>query len=76
MTDRTNALIVVLDKATRVDDVESLRQAIAHMRGVVAVEPEGSDSLTDGAVAMQTRNRIAMRIYELSQAVLRGEDSA
>ncbi len=38
MTDRINALTVVLDEDLREDDVDSLCNAIMHMRHVIKVE--------------------------------------
>ena len=39
MTDRYNAIVVVLEKDTREDDAESLLSAIRMMRGVLSVTP-------------------------------------
>lgn len=39
MTDRYNALTVVLEQDTRDDDAQALIQAIAQLRGVLKVEP-------------------------------------
>lgn len=39
MTDRWNALLVILDHDIRDDDAEPLRQAILRMRGVADVRP-------------------------------------
>ena len=43
MTDRTQALTVVLEKRSRVDDVEELTGAIGMMKGVYTVAPVVSD---------------------------------
>ncbi len=43
MTDRINALCVVLAHDIRTDDVEPLVQAIGHLRGVLSVTPNVSD---------------------------------
>lgn len=40
MTDRSGALIVVLDQDRRVDDLEEILTAIRMIKGVVAVEPQ------------------------------------
>lgn len=47
MTDRVHSLLVVLEKDYREDDVQSLIEALAHMRGVAGVEKfkTGADSL-------------------------------
>ena len=44
MTDRINALIVVLDKDVRSDDVQPLVDAIRQLRGVASVGLNVSDS--------------------------------
>ena len=38
MTDRINALVVVLEKDTREDDVQALAEAIAMFQGVLSVK--------------------------------------
>lgn len=43
MTDRINAITVVLDKDMRVDDAESLLAAIRQLRGVLSVDPHVSE---------------------------------
>ncbi len=43
MTDRLNALTVVLDKDIRVDDAEALIAAISQFRGVLSVQGNVSD---------------------------------
>lgn len=43
MSDRIHTLTVVLEKDMRDDDVESLKSAIGHMRGVLSVDGEVSD---------------------------------
>jgi len=51
MTDHTNALVVVLEHDIRTDDVESLMQAIRHLRGVLSVTPNVSN--VDSHIAQQ-----------------------
>lgn len=46
MTDRVNKLTVVLEKDIRIDDVQSLIDAINHLKGVAAVTPGIVDSTT------------------------------
>lgn len=43
MTDRLNALIVVLEKDVREDDIEATRKAIEQIKGVVSVQNNISD---------------------------------
>ncbi len=54
MTDRVNALVVVLEKDIRIDDVESLRKAIRHMRGVRSVDVNVTE-LADHVAYVQIR---------------------
>ena len=54
MTDRINALTVVLDTDVRDDDAESLCEAIMHFRHVIKVEKNVSDI---EATVAQTRVR-------------------
>lgn len=44
MTDRVHSLTVVLKEDTRVDDVESISNAIRMVRGVISVEGNVADS--------------------------------
>lgn len=44
MTDRLNALTVVLEQDLRVDDAESLITAIRQLKGVASVEPRIVDA--------------------------------
>lgn len=39
MTDRINAVVVVLEEDTRIDDAEDLLTAIRQLRGVISVTP-------------------------------------
>lgn len=43
MTDRTHAFTVVLDREYRVDDAESIVNAIMMVKGVIDVQPHISD---------------------------------
>ncbi len=52
MTDRVNALIVVLDQDIRIDDVGGLIASIEHLRHVASVEPNVSD--LDAHIAKET----------------------
>lgn len=57
MTDRFNALVVVLEHDMREDDAESLVDAIKHLRGVVDVR--GNVPSIDAHVAeMRVRSEI------------------
>jgi hypothetical protein len=43
MTDRINSLTVILEKDTRADDIECLKNAILQLKGIIAVEKNVSD---------------------------------
>jgi len=58
MTDRYNALTVVLDRDIRSDDCEPLIAAIQQLRGVLSVTPNVSDF--DDHVAFE-RARLELR---------------
>ncbi len=49
MTDRLNALIVILEHDIREDDAEPIINAIQQLRGVLQVEPHVADSIGDAA---------------------------
>lgn len=51
MTDRYNALTVVLDRDIRSDDAEAIINAIRQIRGVLAVDPHVADMADHVAVA-------------------------
>lgn len=58
MTDRLNALTVVLEQDLRTDDAEALIQAIHQLRGVLSVEGHVAD--VNSTVAYQ-RARLEVR---------------
>lgn len=61
MTDRINALIVALESDIRDDDVESLREAIRHFRGVAGVtlnEVSPSDYVARQRIANALREAV------------------
>lgn len=63
MTDRINALTVVLDKDIRADDVEYLKQAISMIRGVLRVDQHVSDISSHIAYA-RARADLQERLFE------------
>ena len=66
MTDRVGTLLVALEHDLRVDDAESLINAIKCMRGVVSVVPAdgGADTSTERAVELLTGVLLAhLRTY-------------
>ncbi len=69
MTDRLNALTVVLEVDIRDDDAEPLIAAIRMLRGVQSVEPRVADS-RDHIAYMRARTDIGGKLFD----VLSGTD--
>lgn len=63
MTDRVNALTVVLDADYRTDDVEQIVKAISMVRGVVKVDMHVARSMSDHVARTRVR-------FELQEALL------
>lgn len=64
MTDRYNALIVVLEQDTRSDDAEATIAAIRQIKGVLSVEPNVADS-TDHIAQMRVRTEISEALLKV-----------
>ena len=64
MTDRYNALIVVLDKDIREDDAEATIKAIEQIRGVASVTGNVSD-ISDHIAKDKAIQEIKNKIWEL-----------
>lgn len=64
MTDRLNAIIVVLDRDIREDDAEPILEAIRQLRGVASVTGNVSDFNTHIAKEI-AKNEIKTQIYSL-----------
>ena len=64
MTDRANALTVVLDKDYRDDDIESLVNAIKQFKGVIDVSLNISNS-TDHIAQMRAKVELKGKIYDV-----------
>ena len=64
MTDRVNALVVVLDENIRTDDVEPLMNAIRQMRHVVSVEGNVTD-LSSHTAEMRVRNELGIKLMKV-----------
>ncbi len=64
MTDRINALTVVLEDNVRADDAEFIINAIRAIRRVVAVEPHVAD-IGDEVARQQVKSEIRDKILEL-----------
>ena len=63
MTDRYNALTVVLDRDMREDDAEHLINAIRMLRGVLSVNPNVSD-LQDHVAIMRVKRELTQKLYD------------
>lgn len=64
MTDRYNALIVVLEVDTRSDDAEQVIEAIKMLRGVASVTPNVSN-FEHHIAKMQVRSEMKQRFLDL-----------
>lgn len=64
MTDRFNALTVVLDHDIREDDAEVLIQAIKMLKGVVDVKGNVAD-VTAYAIEARVRNELAQKLLDV-----------
>lgn len=67
MTDRVNALTVVLDVDTRVDDVEALMSAIRMMKGVRGVSGNVVE-LQDHIAYVRARTDVEQLLWDALQA--------
>ena len=64
MTDRYNALVVVLEENIRNDDAEPIINAIRHIKGVIDVKGNVSDP--DSWIAYsKARNDLVQKIWEI-----------
>lgn len=63
MTDRYNALTVVLERDIREDDAELLINAIRMLRGVLSVNPNVSD-LQDHVAIMRVKRELTQKLYD------------
>lgn len=61
MTDRINALTVVLDRDIREDDVEWIVNAIRMVKGVLSVEPRVAN-MTDHIAKVRAEQEMKTRI--------------
>jgi predicted proteasome-type protease len=64
MTDRYNALTVVLDRDIREDDAELLINAIRMLRGVLAVDPHVSN-VQDHVAAARVKRELTEKLYNV-----------
>ena len=64
MTDRINAITVVLEKDMRVDDAESLLLAIKQFKGVIRAEGNVADS-NDYVAQSRARSELGQKIIKV-----------
>lgn len=64
MTDRFNTLTVVLEHDMRDDDCEGLIDALRHMRGVLSVEGNVSDS-TSHMAEHRARHELGQKLLDV-----------
>jgi len=69
MTDRINAMIVVLEEDIRSDDVESLVNAIRHLRGVANVKPHVA-SYEDVIARERVRSEIGGKLFDAIREIV------
>ena len=65
MTDRINALTVVLNKDIRIDDVEGLINAIEMLRGVLSVSPHVADTLDSHIAENRVRHDLGQKLFDI-----------
>ena len=63
MTDRVNSLTVVLEEDMRIDDVQSLIEAIRHFRNVLSVDVNISNIETHIAKS-RAKHELQMKLWE------------
>lgn len=64
MTDRFKGVWVTFDQDIRTDDAESLINAIKHLRGVLAVEPNITD-VADYMARERVRQEFSEKLWEV-----------
>lgn len=66
MTDRYNALLVVLDQDIRDDDAEAIINAIKMVKGVLDVKPNVMDPM-DAIATARARHDLTGKVYKALQ---------
>ena len=64
MTDRYNALTVILERDTREDDAQPLIDAIRQFRGVLKVEPHTYEPCTGYVTEVRLRADLTRKLFE------------
>lgn len=65
MSDRISSITVVLESDMRADDAEETLQAIRHIRGVLTVTGNVTDSLASHIAEMRVRNEIGAKLHAI-----------
>jgi hypothetical protein len=60
----TNALVVTIDPATRDEALTRLMDAIGLMHGVVSVDANVTDPVTDHAAATRAKHELQAKLWE------------
>ena len=68
MTDRVNALVVILEKDVRDDDLEATRNAIQQIKGVLSVEYNVTD-ISDSVARMRVKSEVQQKLIEFAQSL-------
>lgn len=63
MTDRLKGAIVTFDRDIREDDADGILAAIAHIKGIVSVQPVQAEA-GDVITAMRVKAAIASKMYD------------
>ena len=71
MTDRINAIVVILEKDMREDDAEPLLNAIRTMRGVLDVRTNIADPLLEPIIRM----RMSVEIMDVLRKIFYEEET-
>lgn len=64
MTDRYNAVTVVLDRDYRTDDAEAILTALRQIRGVLSVEPNVAD-ISDHVADQRVRHELGQKLLDV-----------
>ena len=65
MTDRINALTVILDKDYRDDDIKTITEAVGMIKGVLKVKKHVADSLSQQTAEIRLKTKLFEEICKL-----------
>lgn len=74
MTDRIQALTVVLDCDIRTDDVQRVVEAIEMVRGVASVSEQHVANLEDYMARERVRQQLGKTIFDVYRAICDGRE--